>query len=105
MSAFRSAVHSVTEEKEGATRFVVQGSAGNLLLIVKLAISHHLFPLIAFNAVVRLCIVDLIPALKRILKSPADEKLNLEKCKSWTKLRLHVKSYLADIIRVRGRKR
>nr|SVE85380.1 EOG090X02MG [Daphnia pulicaria] len=83
VSAFRSAVHSVTEEKEGATRFVVQGSA-------------------AFNAVVRLCIVDLIPALKRILKSPADEKLNLEKCKSWTKLRLHVKSYLADIIRLLG---
>nr|SVE75640.1 EOG090X02MG [Daphnia hispanica] len=83
VSAFRSAVHSVTEEKEGATRFVVQGSA-------------------AFNAVVRLCIVDLIPALKRFLKSPTDEKLNLEKCKSWTKLRLHVKSYLADVIRLLG---
>ncbi|XP_032783473.1 nucleolar complex protein 2 homolog isoform X2 [Daphnia magna] len=83
VSAFRSAVHSVTEEKEGATRFVVQGSA-------------------AFNAVVRICIVDLIPALKRFLKSPPDEKLNLEKCKSWTKLRLHVKSYLADVIRLLG---
>nr|CAG4636846.1 EOG090X02MG [Ceriodaphnia reticulata]SVE72822.1 EOG090X02MG [Ceriodaphnia reticulata] len=81
VSAFRSAVHSVTEEKDGATKFVVQGSA-------------------AFNAVVRLCIVDLIPALKRFLKSPNDEKLNLEKCKSWTKLRLHVKSYLADVIRL-----
>nr|SVE74070.1 EOG090X02MG [Daphnia barbata] len=83
VSAFRSAVHSVTEEKEGATRFVVQGSA-------------------AFNAVVRLCMIDLIPALKRFLKSPPDEKLNLEKCKSWTKLRLHVKSYLADVIRLLG---
>nr|SVE75009.1 EOG090X02MG [Daphnia dolichocephala] len=83
VSAFRSAVHSVTEEKEGATRFVVQGSA-------------------AFNAVVRLCIIDLIPAFKRFLKSPPDEKLNLEKCKSWTKLRLHVKSYLADVIRLLG---
>nr|SVE73441.1 EOG090X02MG [Daphnia atkinsoni] len=83
VSAFRSAVHSVTEEKEGATRFVVQGSA-------------------AFNAVVRLCIVDLIPALRRFLKSPPDEKLNLEKCKSWSKLRLHVKAYLADVIRLLG---
>ena len=35
VSAFRSAVHSVTDEKEGATRFVVQGSAGNLLLLKK----------------------------------------------------------------------
>lgn len=60
------------------------------------------FPSLAFNAVVRLCIVDLIPALKRFLKSPPDEKLNLEKCKSWSKLRLHVKAYLADVIRVRN---
>ena len=64
---------------------------------------HFFFHILnlAFNAVVRLCIVDLIPALKRFLKSPSDEKLNLEKCKSWTKLRLHVKAYLADVIRVR----
>nr|CAG4650809.1 EOG090X02MG [Simocephalus serrulatus]SVE94125.1 EOG090X02MG [Simocephalus serrulatus] len=83
VSAFRSAVHSVTEDKEGATRYVVQGSA-------------------AFNAVVRLCIVDLIPALKRFLKSSPEEKLNLEKCKSWVKIRVHVKAYLADIIRLLG---
>ena len=49
---------------------------------------------------VRLCIMDLIPALKRFLKSPPDEVLVVERCKSWVKVRLHVKSYLADIIRV-----
>jgi len=83
VSAFRSAVQSVTEEKEVQLKFKVQGSA-------------------AFNAVVRLCIVDLIPALKRFLKSPPDEKLNVERCKSWIKVRLHVKAYLADVIRLMG---
>lgn len=34
VSAFRSAVHSVTEEKEGATRFIVKGSAGMHYLII-----------------------------------------------------------------------
>lgn len=47
VSAFRSAVHSVTEEKEGATRFVVQGSAGNLVnsifQIIKYDSSSFLF--------------------------------------------------------------
>nr|CAG4650005.1 EOG090X02MG [Sida crystallina] len=81
VSAFRSAVHSVTEEKAGPTKFKVQGGA-------------------AFNSVVRLCIVELIPALRRILKSPADEKLNVEKCKSWVKVRTQVKLYLADVIRL-----
>nr|CAG4649164.1 EOG090X02MG [Scapholeberis mucronata]SVE93503.1 EOG090X02MG [Scapholeberis mucronata] len=83
VSAFRSAVHSVTEEKEGATRFVVKGSA-------------------AFNAVIRLCIVDLIPAIKRFLNVQPDEKLNLERCKSWVKIRVQVKTYLADVIRLLG---
>nr|CAG4641530.1 EOG090X02MG [Eurycercus lamellatus] len=83
ISAFRSAVHSVTEEKEGTTRFKVQGGA-------------------AFNAVVRLCIMELIPAIKRFLKCQPDEKLNLERCKSWVKVRIHVKAYLADIIRLLG---
>lgn len=81
VSAFRSAVHSVTEEKEGSTRFKVQGGA-------------------AFNAIVRLCIVDLIPAFKHFLKVPAGEKVNVDRCKSWVKIRLTVKSYLADVIRV-----
>lgn len=30
VSAFRSAVHSVTEEKAGTTKYVVQGGAGNI---------------------------------------------------------------------------
>lgn len=55
---------------------------------------------IAFNAVVRLCIVHLIPAVKRFLKVEPEEKINLERCKSWVKVRLHVKAYLADVIRV-----
>lgn len=53
-----------------------------------------------FNAVVRLCLVEMIPAFRRVLKCQADDKLNLEKRKKWTKLRMHVKSYLADVIRV-----
>ena len=81
VSAFRSAVQSVTEENVGPTTFKVQGGA-------------------AFNAVVRLCIVDLVPALKRVLKAPAGEKLNVHNCKSWVKVRTQVKLYLADVIRV-----
>ena len=81
VSAFRSAVHSVSEEKTGVTMFIVQGGA-------------------AFNAVVRLCIVELIPALRRILKVAGDEKINVERCKSWVKVRTQVKLYLADVIRV-----
>ncbi len=67
--------------------------------------TSSIFPFQAFNAVVRLCIMDLIPAVKRFLKcSSEDQKLNLERCKSWVKVRTHVKSYLADVIRVSKKK-
>lgn len=36
VSAFRSAVHSVTEEKEGSTKYVVQGGAGMIIVYIYL---------------------------------------------------------------------
>ena len=100
VQAFRSAVQSVSEEKSVPTKFKVQGGTGNSTWSSYFDTHWLSFSLTAFNAVVRLCIVDLIPALKRILKTPEDEKLNLERCKSWVKIRTQVKLYLTDVIRV-----
>nr|CAG4638311.1 EOG090X02MG [Cyclestheria hislopi] len=81
VDVFRCAVQSVSEEKTPKLKYHVEGGT-------------------AFNSVVRLCIVDLIPAIKRYLKMTDDGPVKLEQSKGWIKVKLHVKSYLADVIRL-----
>jgi len=56
-----------------------------------------------FNAVMRMCIVNLPSALDRILKLPArkpDQIVSVSACKRWPKVQVFVKNYLADLLKV-----
>ncbi|XP_054716333.1 nucleolar complex protein 2 homolog [Uloborus diversus] len=54
-----------------------------------------------FNDVMKLCLVDLVPALYSILKLPADSKnVDVTKSKAWYKTKTVVKQYLIDVLKM-----
>ncbi|GIY15580.1 nucleolar complex protein 2 homolog [Caerostris darwini] len=56
-----------------------------------------------FNDVIKLCLVDLVPAFHKVLHISADEgkkKLDPTKSKMWTKVKMTVKSYLIDMLKM-----
>lgn len=58
-----------------------------------------------FNAIVRLCMTDILPTVNRILKLPSKSKdpnkpVLPQSSKYWSKVRGDMKTYLADIIQV-----
>nr|CAD7455027.1 unnamed protein product [Timema tahoe] len=56
-----------------------------------------------FNAVVQLCVLELHPALKRILKlTSVSSKIDPAKAKKWVKVKTAVKSYIGDLLRLLG---
>merc|ERR1719187_1722330 len=57
-----------------------------------------------FNGVVRLCVVNLQPALKSILKISTDEShYKPEKAKKWSKVQRHVKAYIQELVKLMSR--
>nr|CAG4643792.1 EOG090X02MG [Lepidurus arcticus] len=88
VSAFRAAVRTTCADEEKdqhVSKYKVEGSK-------------------MFNAVVRLCLTDLVPALTTILKPAQNQKENstwlAERSKAWPKVKIHVKSYTVDVIRL-----
>ena len=60
---------------------------------------------IVFNAVVRLCITELLPAVNRLLKLPEQNSsqkkpVQPSSSKMWTKVRIDLKAYLQDLMQV-----
>jgi hypothetical protein len=62
-----------------------------------------LMALTVFNAVVRLCVLEIQPAFKRCLNVPSTVKghVQLTKCKRWKKVKPFLKLYLMDLLKVR----
>ena len=56
-----------------------------------------------FNAVVRLCVLEIQSAFKRCLNVPSSVKghVQLTKCKRWKKVKPLLKLYLMDLLKVR----
>ena len=56
-----------------------------------------------FNAVVRLCVLEIQSAFKRCLNVPSSVKghVQLTKCKRWKKVKPFLKLYLMDLLKVR----
>jgi len=56
-----------------------------------------------FNAVVRLCVLEMQSAFKRCLNVPSAVKghVQLTKCKRWRKVKPLLKLYLMDLLKVR----
>jgi len=56
-----------------------------------------------FNAVVRLCVLEIQSAFKRCLNVPSTVKghVQLTKCKRWKKVKPLLKLYLMDLLKVR----
>ena len=56
-----------------------------------------------FNSVVRLCVVNLEPALKKVLKIEPDSHMKPEKAKKWKKVERHVRVYLMELVTLLSR--
>eukprot|EP00092_Neocalanus_flemingeri_P027505 GFUD01029838.1.p1 GENE.GFUD01029838.1~~GFUD01029838.1.p1 ORF type:complete len:798 (-),score=306.47 GFUD01029838.1:498-2891(-) len=56
-----------------------------------------------FNSVVRLCVVNLQPALRTFLKLEPDSHMRPEKAKKWKKLERHVRVYLMELVTLLSR--
>jgi hypothetical protein len=56
-----------------------------------------------FNAVVRLCVLEIQSAFKRCLNVPSNVKghFQLTRCKRWKKVKPFLKLYLMDLLKVR----
>ncbi|KAK2174171.1 hypothetical protein NP493_820g01008 [Ridgeia piscesae] len=86
VSAFKAAVQETSTESTEHGKYRVEGSQ-------------------VFNAVVRLCITDLLPAVNRLLKLPeqnSSQKKPVQPSgsKMWTKVRIDLKSYLQDLMQL-----
>jgi len=51
-----------------------------------------------FNSVVRLCVVNLEPALKKVLKIEPDSHMKPDKAKKWKKVERYVRVYLMELV-------
>nr|CAD7266103.1 unnamed protein product [Timema shepardi]CAD7575903.1 unnamed protein product [Timema californicum] len=85
VKAFHAALgHVSAEEDDDSQEFKVGGGS-------------------VFNAVVQLCVLELHPALKRILKlTSVSSKIDPVKAKKWVKVKTAVKSYIGDLLRLLG---
>ncbi|KAG8221939.1 hypothetical protein J437_LFUL002498 [Ladona fulva] len=81
--AFHAAVARVAADDDGdSTEYKVAGGA-------------------VFNAIIRLCIVDLQSAIRKLLKlSPDATHFQTNKCKKWKKVRMIIKGYLVDLLKL-----
>ncbi|KAG8187481.1 hypothetical protein JTE90_009547 [Oedothorax gibbosus] len=79
ISAFKSAVHQAegTDSK------------------VDMSHSEH------FNDIIKLCLIDLAPALMKVLNlDPSKKKVDPTKSKLWKKLQMSIKQYLIDMLKM-----
>ncbi|GFY49218.1 nucleolar complex protein 2 homolog [Trichonephila inaurata madagascariensis] len=55
-----------------------------------------------FNDIIKLCLIDLVPALYKVLNLSASDKKSVDptKSKAWKKVQTHVKKYLIDMLKV-----
>merc|ERR1719431_726299 len=88
IEGFRGAVAAIGsgEKREEAApiKYIVEGGA-------------------LFNSVVRLCVVNLEPALKKVLKIEPDSHMKPEKAKKWKKVERHVRVYLMELVTLLSR--
>ncbi|GBN91032.1 hypothetical protein AVEN_221398-1 [Araneus ventricosus] len=59
-----------------------------------------------FNDVVKLCLIDLVPALYKVLHlsaEPGKKKIDPTRSKVWKKVQMSVKSYLIDMLKMISR--
>lgn len=86
VQAFHAALQRVAPEQEkSACMFKVEGGA-------------------VFNAVVQMCVLDLLPAFRRYLGLSAGSlsHINPVKCKRWGKVKTLIRSYSADLLQLLG---
>ncbi|KAK3928441.1 Nucleolar complex protein 2-like protein [Frankliniella fusca] len=86
VQAFHAALQRVApEEERSACVFKVEGGA-------------------VFNAVVQMCVLDLLPALRKYLNltSSSLSYMNPVKCKRWIKVKTLIRSYSADLLQLLG---
>ncbi|KAL1458947.1 hypothetical protein WDU94_010968 [Cyamophila willieti] len=83
--AFHAALYRILEEEDDQpVKFKVEGGG-------------------IFNAVVQLCVVELKPAILRLLKLPLDSaKINVESNKMWPRVKALLKHYMMDLIKLLG---
>uniref|UniRef100_A0A8D9BVY5 Nucleolar complex protein 2 homolog n=1 Tax=Cacopsylla melanoneura TaxID=428564 RepID=A0A8D9BVY5_9HEMI len=83
--AFHAALYRILEEEDDQpVKFKVEGGG-------------------IFNAVVQLCVVELKPAILRLLKLPADSaKISVESNKMWPRVKALLKHYMMDLIKLLG---
>jgi hypothetical protein len=66
-------------------------------------VSGFVMAVTVFNAVVRLCVLEIESAFKHCLNVPSTIKghVQLTKCKRWKKVKPLLKLYLMDLLKVR----
>jgi len=93
-------VTDVIEGFRGAVKSVaLPDKSGEETIPVK----YHVEGGALFNSVVRLCVINLQPALKTVLKLDADSASKPSKAKNWKKMEKIVRAYLIDLITLLGR--
>ncbi|KAK6175516.1 hypothetical protein SNE40_013965 [Patella caerulea] len=84
VQAFKAAVRSTSKSDE-VTQYHVEGG-------------------LVFNGIVRMCLLEIVPALQQLLNLSELQSLtqvpSLSKGKNWTKLKASVKSYLVDLFKL-----
>jgi len=83
IEGFRGAVAAIgsgeKSEEAAPIKYIVEGGA-------------------LFNSVVRLCVVNLEPALKKVLKIEPDSHMKPDKAKKWKKVERYVRVYLMEVV-------
>ena len=107
VDGFRAAVQEASNDTSSDVKFKVDRGAGafNIACGLALRLLGCVFATV-FNAVVRLCIADLLPAFLRHLKVKVTSNVDSRKIekatkgKLWTQIKPSVKSYLAAFTKV-----
>ncbi|ESO91328.1 hypothetical protein LOTGIDRAFT_228789 [Lottia gigantea] len=84
VQAFKAAVRSTSKSDE-VTIYHVEGG-------------------VVFNGIVKMCLMEIVPALQQLLHQPNLQSLtevpSLSKGKNWSKIKASVKSYLVDLLKL-----
>lgn len=92
-------IHDIIEGFKGAVAAIGSGEKSEEAAPIKYIVEGGSL----FNSVVRLCVVNLEPALKKWLKIEPDSHMKPEKAKKWKKVERHVRAYLMELVTLLSR--
>ena len=89
-----SLIQDIIEGFRGAVAAIGSGEKAEEAVPIKYIVEGGAL----FNSVVRLCVVNLEPALKKVLKIEPDSHMKPDKAKKWKKVERYVRVYLMELV-------